>query len=783
MWGPTVGIVVPAFNAARFLPETLMSVRAQEYDDFLCCIVDDGSTDDTARIAAHFCDLDDRFSTVSIPNGGQSAANNRGLAELSDRVEYVCCLDSDDVLRPDALRRLVAAAESDRTRVGAHGLAVRIDPAGRPLDDLRFEEFGRDREDFGPQGLHVVDRGEPTTFQSLALTDRMIPPSVALVRTTALAKADGYNPALAPLGRLGPVPAAGSARRLHLRRPCDGRLPAARIQHERQPGPRHRLEGHPGAGLRLAREHAGPAPGLPAGVASDRGPDRPHARERLPPGTRHRCLAHRAARGHQDRRRPGPSGGRRTDLAAARPGRLGRRDPTAGAARPRAGSPISAKFALAPSLTAVVDGGAPYAGRVTDRRRRPTLRDIATETGLSPAAVSYALRGLQVPPETQQRVREAADRIGYQVDPIARALALGRTGNVGVLCGSLDDFWQQSIAAALGRGLLEAERQALIVDAANDPEIEADLAQRLVDQRVDALIVLPVDPCGPQWKKLADDTVLVSIGDALPGAATAAEVVFDNTWGVTEALTSLAAVGHRRVAVLTPLATSTPDRPAEAVVHTVGPKLAHRRRTAHHPARPRRRARGRDRTAASVHPSERRLLPGRLDRLRRLRGGAHPGAAGARGRVGARLRRPSGVARADAAAVDVPLADRRAGRDGRAAHGPSGRRGQAQPAQGAAARARPARIGRPARSDAPPPLAGPLIADRAGAAKRHRCRAVRLITVAGRRDLGPIRCAPTSPGVGIAEEWLVVAADPDHGCADCAGRRAGRAAGALPGAS
>jgi LacI family transcriptional regulator len=210
---------------------------------------------------------------------------------------------------------------------------------------------------------------------------------------------------------------------------------------------------------------------------------------------------------------------------------------------------------------------------MSDRRRRPTLRDIAVETGLSPAAVSYALRGLQVPPETQQRVREAAERIGYQVDPIARALALGRTGNVGVLCGSLEDNWQQTIAAALGRGLLAAERQALIADAANDPLVEADLAQRLVDQRVDALIVLPVDPRGAHWGRLAEQTVLVSIGDALPGAATAAEVVFDNVWGVTEALTQLAAAGHREIAVLTPLSTSTPDRPAEAVVHRVAPTL------------------------------------------------------------------------------------------------------------------------------------------------------------------------------------------------------------------
>ena len=95
---------------------------------------------------------------------------------------------------------------------------------------------------------------------------------------------------------------------------------------------------------------------------------------------------------------------------------------------------------------------------MAERRRRPTLRDIAAETGLSTAAVSYALRGLQVPPETQQRVREAAERLGYQADPIARALASGRTGYVGVLCRSLEDIWQQGLATALGRGLLEAGR-------------------------------------------------------------------------------------------------------------------------------------------------------------------------------------------------------------------------------------------------------------------------------------------------------------------------------------
>ncbi|RVU24321.1 LacI family transcriptional regulator [Streptomyces antnestii] len=208
-----------------------------------------------------------------------------------------------------------------------------------------------------------------------------------------------------------------------------------------------------------------------------------------------------------------------------------------------------------------------------NRQRRVTLRDIAKDTGLSPAAVSYALRGLQVPEETQQRVREAADRLGYRVDPIARALASGRTDTVGVLCQSLSDVWQQGLAAALGRRLLATGRHALIVDASNDPQLEAQVAAHLAAQRVDALIVLPVDPSAAHWQEIGRQTVLISIGDGLPGAATAAEVVFDNDLGVTDALGRLASAGHHTIAVVTPNLPGTPDRPAEGVVHRVAAEL------------------------------------------------------------------------------------------------------------------------------------------------------------------------------------------------------------------
>ena len=219
-----------------------------------------------------------------------------------------------------------------------------------------------------------------------------------------------------------------------------------------------------------------------------------------------------------------------------------------------------------PSLTGIRAAMSPRTGRVT-------LKDLASETGLSLAAVSYALRGMRVPEETQLRVREAAERLGYHADPIARALASGRTGTVGLLCESLDDLWQQSVAAALGTALLATGTSTLVVDVANDPETERREASRLTDQRVDVLITMPADPGAAHWRDLAERVPVISLGDALPQADTAAEIVFDNDRGVREGLSQFAAAGHRRVALLTPHLDSTPDRPAEQVVRSHGRAL------------------------------------------------------------------------------------------------------------------------------------------------------------------------------------------------------------------
>jgi LacI family transcriptional regulator len=205
--------------------------------------------------------------------------------------------------------------------------------------------------------------------------------------------------------------------------------------------------------------------------------------------------------------------------------------------------------------------------------KRVTIREVATAAGVSPAAVSYALRGMQVSEETQERVRKVATELGYEAHPIARALASGRTGLIGILGPSLEDLWQQRLVAQAGRALLAQDRFALILDAGGDPVRQRMLAGQLRDQQVDGLIVSPVDPADESWIELADSLAVVSIGDALRGASASGEVLFDNRTGVRWALEHLHGLGHRRLAVLRPPGSPTTDRPAEIYVTAEAQRL------------------------------------------------------------------------------------------------------------------------------------------------------------------------------------------------------------------
>jgi glycosyltransferase involved in cell wall biosynthesis len=99
--GQLVSVVIPAYNAARYLAEALDSVLAQTYEPIEVIVVDDGSTDETAEIARRY-----PVCLIEGPNGGRSVARNRGIDAASGA--FVAFCDADDVCVPNRIEAQVA---------------------------------------------------------------------------------------------------------------------------------------------------------------------------------------------------------------------------------------------------------------------------------------------------------------------------------------------------------------------------------------------------------------------------------------------------------------------------------------------------------------------------------------------------------------------------------------------------------------------------------------------------------------------------------------------------
>lgn len=107
---PKVSILLPIYNAAATLGDTLQSIAVQTLTDFEVVAVDDGSTDDTSEILARWAQQDDRIRIVTIPHGGVIAAANAGLAECGGK--YIARMDADDSMYPTRLEKQATALDA-----------------------------------------------------------------------------------------------------------------------------------------------------------------------------------------------------------------------------------------------------------------------------------------------------------------------------------------------------------------------------------------------------------------------------------------------------------------------------------------------------------------------------------------------------------------------------------------------------------------------------------------------------------------------------------------------
>ncbi|MCA9175041.1 MAG: glycosyltransferase [Planctomycetales bacterium] len=172
---PAVSVVIPLYNAERFIAETLRSVVDQTFEDWEAIVVDDGSTDDSARVARGVGDR--RIRVVQQANAGVSSARNRGIEESVG--EWIAFIDADDLWSTEKL-------ESQLKLLGRSAADAAFGPVelfGAPHQQKQYP-----RESYVLAGADGIRR---------MLSRNHIAQSSVVARRKSLRRSEGYRPEIA----------------------------------------------------------------------------------------------------------------------------------------------------------------------------------------------------------------------------------------------------------------------------------------------------------------------------------------------------------------------------------------------------------------------------------------------------------------------------------------------------------------------------------------------------------------------------------------------------------
>lgn len=155
---PAVSVILPMYNASRYITSCVKSVLSQTFGLFELICVDDCSTDDTVKIVAELAKTDGRIRIVRLPknSGGASEPRNTGLR--ISRGKYIAFLDSDDMYTRTALAELVSVAEKFQADV-VHTEQVYF-PENQTIDvtpDTKFTTFSKELGGFCKEPMLETD--------------------------------------------------------------------------------------------------------------------------------------------------------------------------------------------------------------------------------------------------------------------------------------------------------------------------------------------------------------------------------------------------------------------------------------------------------------------------------------------------------------------------------------------------------------------------------------------------------------------------------------------------
>ncbi|WP_161958487.1 LacI family DNA-binding transcriptional regulator [Ornithinimicrobium cavernae] len=143
-----------------------------------------------------------------------------------------------------------------------------------------------------------------------------------------------------------------------------------------------------------------------------------------------------------------------------------------------------------------------------------TISDVAARAGVSPATVSRALTGSRpMSPELAERVRTAAQELGYRVNLLGRALRQQRSSVMGLVVPDLDNPFFASLAEHLSRVVETSDIELLVASAGDSVETERRMISSFLDRQVDSLVVIPCDEVQSQGglEEATDHAVTVQL--------------------------------------------------------------------------------------------------------------------------------------------------------------------------------------------------------------------------------------------------------------------------------
>jgi DNA-binding LacI/PurR family transcriptional regulator len=177
-----------------------------------------------------------------------------------------------------------------------------------------------------------------------------------------------------------------------------------------------------------------------------------------------------------------------------------------------------------------------------------SIRQVAQLAGVSAATVSRVFTQPDVVAvDTRRRVVAAADQLGYAPNPVARSLASGRTGNLGIVVPDIANSFSAVITSAVQREALREDFALFVVGTDHRPEEEYRLARALAPQ-VDGLLLVTPGMADERVHELAAATAVAVFNREIDGCPA---TLIPSVDGMTQAVEHLHALGHREIAYVT----------------------------------------------------------------------------------------------------------------------------------------------------------------------------------------------------------------------------------------